>query len=247
LHKAVRVARQVATAKALGEAGAGLSILSVSPFAERVIEGFIPKNHARFVVRSPIDTAKAEPVPVAENKMFVFVGRMTAEKGVRQLGRAAQKANLPLTFVGDGPLLEEIRAIGSPIHCTGWLDPAGVDAVLRQARALIFPSTWYETGGLVVLEALARGIPVLVSRATAPADFVRDGENGFLIDPDDSSGLEERMRALMDDAQADRMGRQAYTRYWADPQTLDTHVARLLSVYRTILATHRRGEKASAA
>jgi glycosyltransferase involved in cell wall biosynthesis len=159
----------------------------------------------------------------------------------------AHQAKLPLTFVGDGPLLEEIRAMGSPIHCTGWLDPAGVDAVLHQARALIFPSTWYETGGLVVLEALARGIPVLVSRATAPADFVRDGENGFLIDPDDGSGLEARMRALMDDAVAERMGRRAYERYWADPQSLDAHIARLLSVYRTVLATHQRTEKASAA
>jgi glycosyltransferase involved in cell wall biosynthesis len=234
LHKAVRLARQVATAKALSEAGTGLSLLSVSPFAEKVIDAFIPKRHPRFVVRSPIDIAKTEPVRTAKNKSFVFVGRMTGEKGVRQLAGVAHQAKLPVTFVGDGPLLEEIRAMGSPLHCTGWLDPAGVDAVLRQARALIFPSSWYETGGLVVLEALARGIPVLVGRDTAPADFVEDGENGFLIDPQDGIGLKARMQALMDDARAGRMA-----------QTLDRHVAGLLSVYRSILAG--KVQKASAA
>jgi len=247
LHKAVRIGRQIATGKALGKAGAALSILNVSPFAGRVIDTFLPKQHARFTVRSPIDVAKAEPVRVTENKQFVFVGRMTEEKGVRQLATAARQANLPVTFVGGGPLLGEIQAMGAPIQCTGWQDPAGVNAILARARALIFSSTWYETGGLVVLEALARGIPVLVSRSTAPADFVTDGANGFLIDPDDSQALQARMQALTCDATAERMGRQAYNRYWTDPQTLERHVASLLSVYQTILAGHQRPQKADAA
>src|SRR5258708_7344485 len=102
LHKAVRMARQVATARTLEQAGAGLSVLSVSPFAERVIDSFIPPDHRRFVVRSPIDIEKTEPVRVAENTQFVFVGRMTEEKGVRQLAAAARQANLPVTFVGGG-------------------------------------------------------------------------------------------------------------------------------------------------
>jgi glycosyltransferase involved in cell wall biosynthesis len=246
LHKAVRTARQYATARTLEEAGAAISVLSVSPFAERVMDGFIPSHHRRFVVRSPIDIDRQEPVPVADNRQFLFVGRMTEEKGVRQLAAAARATGLPVSFVGDGPLLAEIKALGAPIHCTGWMQPEGVDNMLRQARALVFPSTWYETGGLVVLEALARGIPVLVSRATAPADFVVDGENGFLIDPHDVQNLIARMRDLADPAVAERMGQRAYARYWADPQSLAVHVAKLSTVYRTLLA-ERQGLPASAA
>lgn len=245
LHKAVRIARQYATARVLAQTGTALSVLSVSPFAERVVDGFIPKAHRRFVVRSPVDVEKKKNVPVAQNRPFVFVGRMTREKGVRQLARIAHQAGLPMTFVGDGPLLTEIQALGPPIACTGWLDPAGVEAVLEKARALVFPSTWFETGGLVVLEALGRGIPVLVSRQTAPADFVEDGQNGFLIDPEDEAGILARMQALTDDATAQRMGQEAYTRYWAEPQTLAVHVQKLLDVYRTILA--ERALPASAA
>ena len=245
LHKAVRLARQIPTSRAMAEAGAALNILSVSPFAERVIDAFIPKEHPRFIVRSPIDVAKTPPVQVAANKEFVFLGRMTNEKGVRQLARIARQADLPVTFVGGGPLLEEIQGMGPPIRCIGWQDPQGVDAALRRARALIFPSTWYETGGLVVLEALARGIPVLVSRTTAPADLVVEGRNGFVFDARDDQVLANRLRQLMNDAVAERMGREAYDRYWADPQTLAVHVESLFSVYRCILAKHRDTREAA--
>jgi len=239
LHKAVRVARQYTTDQALAQADSSLSILNVSSFAQKVIDPFIAKQHRRFVVHSPIDIGKSDPVRVSGNSQFVFVGRMTAEKGVLQLAQAARQANLPVTFAGAGPLLEDIKALGDPIRCTGWLDAAGVDDILRQARTLLFPSTWYETGGLVVLEALARGIPVIVSRATAAAEFVADGQNGFLIDAGDISALAARMQELTDDASADRMGQQAFDRYWAKPQTMAAHIANLLEVYEIILSERR--------
>lgn len=235
LHKAVRVARQYATVRALNQAGPSLNLLSVSPFAERVMDGFIPARHRRFVVRSPIAIERSDPVPVAENTEFIFVGRMTPEKGVPLLAQVAQRNGLPMTFVGDGPLLANIKTMGPSIHCTGWQDSAGVEAVLRRARALVFPSTWYETGGLVVLEALARGIPALVSRTTAAADFITDGENGFLIDPGDADQLETCLRRLADDSLAEKMGHAAYERYWANPQSLAVHVTKLLEVYGAIL------------
>ncbi len=102
-----------------------------------------------------------------------------------------------------------------------------------------FPSTWYETGGLVVLEALAQGVPVIVSRNTAAADFVVDGGNGFVVDPGDVEALAARLSALAEDAVAQRMGRDAYARYWAEPQTTEVHVAGLMKIYETILSQPR--------
>ena len=240
LHKAVRVARQMTTSKALEQAGASLSLVSNSPFGERVVDDFISREHRRFVVPYPVVVPHDSPVPVTRNKQFVFLGRMTEEKGVRQLARAAREANLPVTFVGEGPLLDEIRAQGDPVRCTGWQDSAGVNRILQEARALVFPSTWYETGGLVVPEALGRGIPVLVSRETGAADFIVDGENGFLLDRDDGHSLRARMHQLADDAIAERMGRQAYERYWGNPQTEAVHARNLMRVYEDLLLNHRR-------
>ena len=234
-HKAIRVLRQWATNKAVARTGASLSVLNVSPFAEQVIERFIPPLHSRYVVRSPIEIAQRPRIPVAENNDFVFVGRLTEEKGIRLLAEVARDANLPLTIVGDGPLLEEMRQFKDSIRCTGWLDGNAMADVLRRARALVFPSTWYETGGLVVLEALAQGIPVIASRITAPADFIADGVNGYVIDPGNRAALLDRLRKLTDPGAANRMGAEAYRRYWADPQSVAVHTANLLAVYRRLL------------
>jgi glycosyltransferase involved in cell wall biosynthesis len=240
-HKLVRVLRQWTTRRAVARAGASLSVISVSPFAEKVIEKFIPKIHARYVVRSSIEVERQPAVAVARNTEFLFVGRLTEEKGARLLAEVARDAGLPLTIAGDGPLLEELDRLGGSVRCIGWVDAAAVADRMRQARALIFPSTWYETGGLVVLEALAQGIPVIVSRVTAPVDLIADGENGFVIDPADRSALLDRMRRLSDDAVATAMGEEAYRRYWAEPQTNDVHIRNLLSVYRAILSRHEAG------
>lgn len=235
-HKAVRVLRQAVTERALAQAGASLNLLFVSPLAERVIAGFLPAEHGRFVLRSPVDIAPQDGVAVGNNQDFLYVGRLTDEKGVRVLADVAHKARLPLTIAGDGPLLGALAKIGGTVRCTGWLDPQGLSQALANARALVFPSTWYETGGLVVLEALARGVPAIVSARTGVADFIADGENGFVVEPGDRNALLEAMRALSDGAVATRMGAEAYRRYWSDPQTPEAHTKGLLEVYRTVLA-----------
>ncbi|HXJ00764.1 MAG TPA: glycosyltransferase [Micropepsaceae bacterium] len=239
VHKAVRTLRQSATSRAASQAGSSLSVLNMSPFAARVMDRFIPQEHGRYVVRSPVEIDRGPPVPVADNDSFLFVGRLTEEKGVRLLAEVARDAGLPLTIAGDGPLLSELKQFGGKVNCTGWLDGAALSNTMRRARALVFPSTWYETGGLVVLEALAQGIPVIVSRNTGAAEFIEDGANGYLIDPGDAAGMRAAMLNLTDNARASRMGAEAYRRYWAAPQTIQVHTEKLLSVYRAILTEHR--------
>lgn len=240
-HKAVRIARQAVTARAVARANGSLSVLHMSNFAAGIANPFIGYDHARYVVPSPIEVERGKPVDVAENTRFLFAGRLTEEKGVRLLAQTARDTGLPLTIAGDGPLLRELEAIGENITCTGWLDAAGVTAVMRQARALVFPSTWYETGGLVVLEALAQGIPVIVSRSTGAADFVEDGVNGFVVDAGNTGALRAAMMQLNNPETAARMGHEAYDRYWANPLTPEVHTQRLIGVYRNVLAQHAAG------
>ncbi len=68
-------------------------------------------------------------------------------------------------FIGDGPL-RPIEATGARV--TGWLSAEDVQRELEHARCLVFPSLWYETYGLVVNEAAARGIPAIVSDYQPP-------------------------------------------------------------------------------
>jgi glycosyltransferase involved in cell wall biosynthesis len=246
LHKLVRIARQIGTDKATRRAGDSLSLINVSSFAANVADTLISKAHKRHTVLSPVEIVREEPVAVKSNRQFLFVGRLTREKGVRQLAEASRRTGLPVTFVGDGPLIGEIKSMGGVITCTGWVDGSVVTGHMARARALVFPSTWYETSGLGVLDAIARGIPVIVSRVTAPAGLIEDGVNGYVIDPNDAGMLDARMRALTDGALAERMGRAAYDRYWAKPQTGDAHISSLMSVYETILRERKSATMARA-
>ena len=71
------------------------------------------------------------------------------------------------TFVGDGPLAAELRAKYPDARMLGWQKPEDARAAIRNARALVFPSLWYEGQPLTVLEAKALGTPVIVSDGCA--------------------------------------------------------------------------------
>jgi glycosyltransferase involved in cell wall biosynthesis len=125
---------------------------------------------------------------------FFFAGRLTESKGVpvlldawRLIGPAAT-----LTVAGDGPLAGTVRAAAAAagsIRYVGQLPRAGVTAELHRARALVFPSTWYETFGLSIVEAFAAGVPVIASRRGVMADIVTDGRTGLLFRAGDPADL----------------------------------------------------------
>jgi glycosyltransferase involved in cell wall biosynthesis len=107
---------------------------------------------------------------------------------------------------------------------------------LRKSRALVFPSLWYETLGLVVLEAAAHGIPSIVPDFSAAREIVEDGVTGFHFKGGDESDLRSKMRKLQDPEVAARLGRAAYDHFWASPfSSLDAHISSLQEIYENML------------
>ena len=102
---------------------------------------------------------------------------------------------------------------------------------LRAARALVFPSVWYEGQPLTVLESLAMGTPVIVSDLCAGREAVEDGVSGLWFKSGDVVSLAGAMTQLADDATARRMSLAAYNLFWADALTLDRHLDKLAIVY----------------
>jgi glycosyltransferase involved in cell wall biosynthesis len=116
-----------------------------------------------------------------------------------------------LALVGDGPhraALEEHFA-GTSTTFAGRLDGAELAAAYASADCFVFPST-SETLGLVVLEAMASGTPVVAARAGGIPDLVRHGEDGFLLDADDADAWASRIRRLLGDGSLrERVSRRA--------------------------------------
>jgi glycosyltransferase involved in cell wall biosynthesis len=207
--------------------------IGVSEFSVARLRPFLPADVPVQMVRNPVDAARTAPAPVQRNRAFVYVGRFEQEKGVRLFAEAVRASGVDAVFIGDGALRSEIQRLCPQARFPGWLDTAAVAREVRAARALVFPPLWYETLGLVVVEAAAAGVPAIVSDRCAATDYIRDGVNGLYFTRGSVESLAAKMSALANaDAEAGRLGQEAYNWYWDDPWTTDRHVAELLRVYR---------------
>jgi glycosyltransferase involved in cell wall biosynthesis len=148
---------------------------------------------------------------------------------------AAAKAGVPIRFVGEGEAREEILKANPNAEITGWVSPEQVHQEMLSARALAIPALWYETQGMVVQEALALGVPAIVSRTTAASEAIQDGKNGFLTDTGSVDQVAEAMLKLQDDGLACEMGKTASAMYWSNPAELPTHVDQILEIYQEAL------------
>lgn len=211
--------------------------LFVSEFARRHLVDYLPEWTAKQVLDNPIEIEQRPFCPRTSEAQFTYLGRLTAEKDPVTFALAAKQIGVKPLFVGGGALEEATRAANLEAEITGWVGGDVVQAKLATARALVFPSRWYEAQPLVILEALANGVPCLVSDASAAREMIRDGIDGLVFRAGDIEDCAAKLRELSSDDVAERMGRAAYEGYWAEPKTLERHLDALEIVYRETLST----------
>ena len=132
------------------------------------------------------------------DEYLAWVGRISPEKGLEDAISAAELARRPLKIFGKLedtsywkrliPLIEQAQRAVVIEYC-GFLETEELQKQLRKAQALLMTPKWVEAFGIVAIEALACGVPVVAYRRGGPAEIVRDGENGWLVEPDDVAGL----------------------------------------------------------
>lgn len=147
----------------------------------------------------------------------LFVGRLSAEKGIKTLLRAWQQVPHQLHIVGDGPLREEVQSAAAEcdkISYRGAMSRTDVEGELQDAAYLVFPSLLPETFGLTIIEAFAHGIPVIASRLGSQADLVEDESTGLLFEAGNAFDLAAKaMQISTNHAERDEMAARARIRY----------------------------------
>lgn len=212
------------------------SFIAISDFSRTIMEPYLPLTAKIYDVANPIFVEQTKPARPDRNVNYIAVGRLTPEKGFALLAEAGRSAQLPLLFVGDGQERLILEQNYPDIKITGWLSREEVMKRIRSSRTLVLPSLWYETQGLVVLEAAAQGIPAIIPDSSAARDYVIDGETGLWFKGGNTNDLARQMRKLSDPNIIKRMGRAAYDKFWSNPPTLDRHVIELEKVYHQVLA-----------
>lgn len=210
--------------------------IGVSAFSLNLLRRYLPEPTPTRIVRNPIDSPLEPRVRVTENRDFLFIGRFEAEKGVELFAEAVRLSGVPATFIGDGALAPRIRQLCPEANFTGWLGATEIRDHIRRARALVFPSLWYETLGLVVIEAAAMGVPAIVASGCAATDHIRDGVNGLHFTHGSAESLGRQMAVIArNDGLANHLSQAAHEWYWRDPWTTAHHVSALLEIYRELV------------
>ena len=149
-----------------------------------------------------------------EAPLILYVGRLSKEKDLDQLLEPIRRLSgygARLAFVGSGPGREELERLfaGTPTVFTGYLAGADLAAAYASADVFAFPSTT-ETLGLVAMESMASGVPVVGADAGGIPFAVDHGRTGYLVAPGDADQLTARLEELLTDADLRaRMGEQA--------------------------------------
>jgi glycogen(starch) synthase len=142
---------------------------------------------------------------------LLFVGRIVPEKGVEILLEAMRIAqhgapgSLALSIGGFGPVpyVQKLQQLasrdGADVRWLGRLGRDALENVYRDHDVAVVPSVWEEPFGLVAVEAMAAGLPVVATRSGGLPEIVRHGFNGCLVPPNDASALYHSLMAFVDD------------------------------------------------
>ena len=239
------------------------SVLSSIVLAEAILHrllGSYSKSVARFVVPSRfyidklidwgwpaerfchvpnfVEVERYEP-RVQPGERFLYFGRLSHEKGLLTLLASAARAQVPLTIVGTGPDLESMQRVaddlGTDAQFRGFLTGHALHDAIREARAVVLPSEWYENAPMSVLEAYALGKSVIGARIGGIPELVKEGRTGLLFASGDVQSLADALTKLqsMPDAELSSMG-QAGRDLVAAEFSSDRYLERILALYRDL-------------
>ena len=137
------------------------------------------------------------------NHALAWVGRIAPEKGLEDAVAAAATAGQPLKIFGKVEdahywqrVQQQMAQADTPIDYCGFLPISQLQRALGQCSALLMTPHWVEAFGLVAIEALACGVPVIAYRQGGPAEIVRSGKTGWLVAPGDVKGLADAITRI---------------------------------------------------
>ncbi len=176
-----------------------------------------------------------------EGGYVMYLGRLSPEKRIDTLLAAWKRLDgkVPLRISGNGPqrsLVEQAAATDPSITYLGFAPDEALDALLGDARALVFTSGTYEAQPVSILETYAKGTPVIAANMGAMSELVEDGVTGWHFRPGDPDDLARVVAAAFDGATDLTSIRTAVRNKYLENYTPEPNYARLMEVYEIAIA-----------
>jgi glycosyltransferase involved in cell wall biosynthesis len=141
-----------------------------------------------------------EPTPVPGQGGLLYFGRLSEEKGIATLIQASALSGVPVTIAGTGPNAAEFSQLAettrAPVTFAGYKTGPQLAELLKQTRAVVLPSEWYENAPMSVLEAYSAGRPVLGAAIGGIPELIIEGESGWTFEAGNTEILAEKMKEV---------------------------------------------------
>ena len=215
--------------------------IALSEFGrKKFIEGGLPPEK---IVVKPNYVSPDPGEGAGQGDFALFVGRLTPEKGITPLLKAwpevFAETGVKLKIMGSGPMkpeVEEAAGRASGMEYLGQVESRQeVYETIGAARALIFPSVWYEGQPRIIIESLAKGTPVLASRLGSMAEMVADGKTGLLFEAGNAGDLVRQARTLLSNKTALQEMRKAAHQEFELHYTSDQNYPLVIHCYEQAL------------
>jgi len=218
------------------------AFIVLSDFAKRMFEAStFPVPADRFVVKP--NAVAVERRGAERRGGFVYIGRLSEEKGIVPLLEAFAGLDAEIRIFGSGSLRNEVESFASRhpnIRYEGFRDGNALPKALARAEALIVPSLWYEGMPMTVIEAFGQGTPVLASRIGILREMVVPLQTGLHFEPHSATGIREAVRIWqeMDAPQKERMRNNCRSEY-EERYTVAESIKKLEKIYREAITERK--------
>jgi glycosyltransferase involved in cell wall biosynthesis len=186
-------------------------------------------------------------LPARRGEAAVFAGRLEAAKGLTTLLDAIGRVSIPLQIFGQGPLERWVRdqvveryGRESRVRFEGYVSRTVLLRSLASARAVVFPSEWYESFPLSIVEAMALGKPVIASNIGSMPTIIQNEVNGLLFEAGNAHSLAQAMRRLWDDDQLQRRLEIGAGATYEASMTPEIGYRTLIEIYESAIRLRKR-------
>lgn len=196
--------------------------------ANKMIQGGFNKAQMHILCNF-IDVEKTKKQEYNKDDYYCSIGRLSNEKGVSTLVKAARELPYKLKIIGEGPLMEELRtlAIGTNIELVGYKQWSEIKEIVGHARFSVISSECNENNPLSVIEAQCLGTPVLGARIGGIPELIEEGKCGMLFESKDIKDLKKKIEMMY----AYTFNYEALAKSSQEKYSADVYYRQLMKIY----------------